>query len=371
MLNDELVELIGEILAERFTEVNTHYLELLGKQIKNIGTLSPTSLHQLQQMMYMGANVETIQQELARAVGATAEDISKLLEQAAASAYDDTAVFYEARNMSQLPLAQNIPLRNVVTAIEKVTVAEMVNLSRTTVIREAYSEAIDKAVWAVQSGQADYHKAIRSALREAAQTGLRVEYESGYTRRLDSAVRQNVLDGTRAISQGVRDETGRQFGADGVEISAHGMCAADHEPYQGKRMTNEAFEKLQGSLRRRIGIWNCGHRVFPIILDISSPAYSRKELADMKAENHTPVTYNGKTYATKYEATQEQRKIETAIRYGEDVRTMAAASGDTALVAEMTDKLKVMNREYREFSRASGLQTRRDRIRDARQRYAT
>lgn len=370
VLNDELIDLIGEVLSARFAEVNTHYLELLGKQIKDIGTLSPSNLHQLQQMMRMGTNIETIQQELARAVGATAEDMVKLMEQAAASAYDDTAVFYEARNMSQLPLAQNVALRNVVTAIEKVTSAELVNLSQTTVIREVYSAAIDKAVRAVQSGQVDYHKAIRSALREAAQTGLRVEYESGYTRRLDSAVRQNVLDGTRAINQAVRDETGRQFGADGVEITAHGMCAADHEPYQGKRMTNEAFEKLQGGLRRRFGIWNCSHRTFSIILGVSSPAYSKRELEAMYDENHTPVTYNGKTYATKYEATQEQRKIETAIRYGEDVKTMAVASGDTALVAEMTDKLKVMNREYREFSKAAGLQTRRDRIRDARQRYA-
>lgn len=370
MLNDVPTEALGDILAERFTEVNTHYLELLGKQIKDIGTLSPSNLHQLQQMMRTGANVEIIQQELARVTGQTAEDMAKLMETAAASAYEDTSPFYEARNISQLPLEQNVILRNTITAIEKVTLGELVNLSQTTVIREVYSEAIDKAVWAVQTGQVDYHKAIRSALRETAKTGMRVEYESGYTRRLDSAVGQNVLDGTRAINQGVRDEAGRQFGADGVEITAHGHCAEDHEPYQGKQMTNKAFEKLQSNLRRRFGLWNCGHRWYSIILGVSPPAYSRRELQEMYDENHTPVVYNGKTYPTRYAATQEQRKIETAIRYGEDVKTLAGASGDTDLVAEMEETLKVLGRKYRDFSKVAGLQTRRVRIRDARQRYA-
>ena len=370
MLNEDFVEAIGEILSARFTEINTHYLELLGKQIKDIGKLTPSNLHQLQQMMRMGTNIEVIQQEIAKAVGKTAEDIAKLLEQAAESAYSDTSVFYEARNMSQVPLLQNTALLNVVQAIEKVTLGELVNLSQTTVIRPSYSVAIDKAVWAVQTGQVDYHKAIRSALRETAQAGLRVEYESGYTRRLDSAVRQNVLDGTRAINQGVRDEAGRQFGADGVEISAHGMCAADHENIQGRQYTKAEFEEIQASLRRRIGTWNCGHRTFSIVLGISSPAYSKKELREMHELNHTPVEYNGKTFATRYEASQEQRRIETAIRYAEDVRTLATASGDTALATEMDEAINTMNREYRNFSKAAWLQTRRDRIRDARQRYA-
>ena len=47
MLNDELIDLIGEVLSARFTEVNTYYLELLGKHIKDISTLSPSNLHQL------------------------------------------------------------------------------------------------------------------------------------------------------------------------------------------------------------------------------------------------------------------------------------------------------------------------------------
>lgn len=34
-----------------------------------------------------------------------------------------------------------------------------------------------------------------------------------------------------------------QLGADGVEISAHGFCAPDHEDIQGKQMTKAEYAK--------------------------------------------------------------------------------------------------------------------------------
>ena len=41
-----------------------------------------------------------------------------------------------------------------------------------------------------------------------------------HTRRVDTAVRMNVLDAMRRMNQRVMEELGRQFGADGVEIDA-------------------------------------------------------------------------------------------------------------------------------------------------------
>ena len=73
----------------------------------------------------------------------------------------------------------------------------------------------------------------------------KVRYASGLTRRLDTAARQNVLDGFRALMQRTRDETGKAFGADGVEISAHMLCAEDHLPYQGRQFSLEDVYKRQ------------------------------------------------------------------------------------------------------------------------------
>ena len=71
-------------------------------------------------------------------------------------------------------------------------------------------------------------------------TGTRaVQYESGHTRRVDTAVRMNVLDAMRRMNQRAMEEVGREFGADGVEIDAHMLCAEDHLPYQGQQFSNE------------------------------------------------------------------------------------------------------------------------------------
>ncbi len=64
----------------------------------------------------------------------------------------------------------------------------------------------------------------------------------------------------------------KSAGADGIEISAHVLCAEDHLPYQGKQYSNKDFERIQASLDRPFGQWNCKHTMYPIILGVSDEA---------------------------------------------------------------------------------------------------
>ena len=41
------------------------------------------------------------------------------------------------------------------------------------------------------------------------------------------------------------DYHGQKFGADGVELSAHAICAPDHLAVQGRQFSNEEFDKMQ------------------------------------------------------------------------------------------------------------------------------
>ena len=135
----------------------------------------------------------------------------------------------------------NLPLQRILRAQARETAGRMTNLSNSTALSGKYRNAVDVAVNAVQSGVEDYGSAIRRVIREAGQSGLRVrengtrvvDYESGRSVRIDTAARMSVLDGVRHLNQSVMEEVGRQFGADGVEIDAHMLCAEDHVPYQG------------------------------------------------------------------------------------------------------------------------------------------
>ena len=94
---------------------------------------------------------------------------------------------------------------------------------------------------------ADYNSTIRETVKRIGKEGLQVEYESTYLavdgqlkhrrRRLDSAVRQNVLDGIRQVQQKAQELIGEEIGADGVDITAHPNSAPDHEPVQGRGLT--------------------------------------------------------------------------------------------------------------------------------------
>ena len=230
-------------------------------------------------------------------------------------------------------------------------------------LREYYISTIDRAITYVQTGVVDYQSAMRSTVREMAQSGLRrVTWESEYSRRLDSSARMNILEGVRRLNSQMMEETGREFGADGVEISAHGLCAPDHRDIQGKQYSKEEFERLNRRLERPIGTLNCQHFITPIILGVSKPVYSRKELAEINKRSAERIEYKGQKMS-RYEASQKQRQIETAIRYAKDERDAMIAAGDKLGAAQARKKSAALGAEYKRFCEQAGLTPRPERTR--------
>ena len=183
-----------------------------------------------------------------------------------------------------------------------------------------------------------------------------MQYPSGLTRRLDMAARQNILDGVCAVNNDILRQLGNEYGSDGVEISAHALCAEDHLPYQGKQFSNKEFERIQNSLKRPFGQWNCKHAIYPIILGVSVQANSEETLAQYRANSSEPITIDGKT-KTRYEWSQEQRKTETAIRYQKDIANAAKASGDDVARREAQSNINALKDHYAHISEAAGLST--------------
>ena len=295
----DAAERAAKIFIRRYEALNEEYLEIIGERIRAIGRVSPTDLYRLERLRDIGTDMEKLKRKLASETGKSLKELEKLLRQAA-----DAAMKPYDGLMNAEPYLRNEIAEAMAAAQYIETTRAMVNLSNTTVSSASYQGLVDRAVSAVQLGTESYQSAIRSMLRGAAWDGLcvvdgtrKVRYASGLTRRLDTAARQNVLDGFRALMQRTRDETGKAFGADGVEISAHMLCAEDHLPYQGRQFSLEEFERLNQTLRRPIakGIWNCSHVAEPIVLGISEPAYTEEELAEYRRSSVEQVTIDGKT----------------------------------------------------------------------------
>ena len=229
------------------------------------------------------------------------------------------------------------------------------------VFARAYREYIADAVSAMKAGQETYQQAVARITRELAQSGLRVQYPSR-TMELYSAVRMNVMDNYKATMSELRKMQGREFGADGVEITAHAPCAPDHLPYQGKQYTTREYNEIQDELTRDIETGaNCRHRADPIILGISDPAWSdkmREELEKQSTETVTITGSNGMTKEmTRYEASQYQRQMERGIR---KLSEQSYLDPDNKALKDRIDRARG---DYRRISKEAGLTTRMERTR--------
>ena len=371
MISSKDIEDYSYLVSARFEAINSHYLKLMGKQINEIGRLSPSNLHRLQQMAIYNQNIEEINRLLAKETNRTLEELYQVYDISGFSLYGDYANLYKANGKTQVPFIDNMAIQGYLNSVKSLTQGTFMNMSNTTITSHSnYQELVDTAIDAIATGQTDYKSAIRQQMIAIADEGLTVTYASGYKRRLDSAVRMNILEGVRKVNAGVRKVAGEEFGADGYEISAHALCAPDHIDIQGEQFSIREFENIDRSLDRSIGTCNCRHTIFPIILGISNPAYSKKELQEYKDNSQQQVTltmgYNAdgtprtKTM-TKYEATQYQRKLETEIRKTKDRHIISENAGDTVGTKQAKDRILTLRKNYKRISDEAGLTPKWDR----------
>lgn len=397
MLSDNALEKLMMPILNRQESINRYIIHKIARRIREIGNLSPADIYKLERLLKSGADVRKINKELARLTKMQEKDIKKLIEYVAKDAYIDAKPFYDYRKLSFIPFEKNEPLQRIVKAIAKQTLGTYRNLSKSqafmirdlknpkklkpTTVAKVYQSVLDEAIQASQSGAVDYNTAMRRTVRQLADSGLRyVTYqpESGgtYTQRMDTAVRRNLMDGIRALNQGVQDELGEQYGADGKEITVHSMSAPDHEPVQGHQFTNVEFDKLQNAqafedvnhrkfmpIQRAIGTLNCKHFTYSIIVGVNKPNFTPEQLDKMIADNQKGYTTPGGKHYTMYECTQEQRRLETKIRQQKERQMAFEMSGDKVGADEAKAKVSALTKEYQAFSHACGLSTKPERLR--------
>lgn len=383
MLNSNQEEQLVQLLIDRINALNEDILEIIGNRIKEIGEMTPTQVHQINQMLMYNTDIDRIIQKLAEVSGMNVNDIYSLFEYSAKTNQDFARQFYRARGISYIPYAQNKVLKDQVRAIAEITAREYANISRTSAIgytikdlqgnvtfkdiSSVYKDTIDKAILNVSQGKTTYQQEMRKAIKQIGQSGLKtIDYESGRSVRLDSAIRQNTLEGLRTLTNQIQEQFGEEFGADGVEVSHHINSAPDHiDTVDGKqfslngdRVVNgklyKDFNTVNNSLDRQVSTLNCRHYIFSIVLGVNKPQYTDKQLEEDKKKNKQGFDFEGKHYSN-YEGEQLQRLIEREIRKQKDIQILAKASGDKELTQQVQAKITQLTTKYRQVVKVSGL----------------
>lgn len=374
MLTEKELEAAIKRITDRLDEVNRLYIKKITAQLLKIGELNATSINRLIIMTDMGADIREITRELATATAMNVRDLYKIYQAALTDTYTDPR-FKEVLKSRPLSPEQNARLTQFAQNVSVQTAQAMFNLSNTTAIADSYKEAVDKAITATAAGLTSYQEAARDIIRELGYNGLQVQYESGYHRRLDSAVRQNIIDGVNQINQNASLAMGEALGFDAVEISAHANSAPDHEPVQGRVFLKAEFEKMQNGedfydvdghhyegFNRPIGEWNCMHIAMGFSTEHSIRRYTDEQLEQWKKDNARGCEVGGKHY-TMYQARQLMRQIETKVRREKDAANAARLNGNDMEERRARQKtINALSKQYYAVAQASGLPARSARL---------
>lgn len=247
MLSQEAEERLVEYIVNRIEQQNTFIYKKIGNTIKTMSTLTPSQAYQLQQILKYGGSYEEIAKELAKVSGKNVQDIYKIFDEVAKQDKNFAKQFYNYRGIDFIPYNKDLALQQQVKSIADITANTFKNIVDTSGIgflfkdingnmmfkniQQSYYEIIDRGILAISQGKSTFQEEMRKIIKDIGNNGV-VLYDNGRTRRLDSAVRMNLLDGIRNLSNETSIRFGKEYNADGVEISVHSNPALDHSDVQ-------------------------------------------------------------------------------------------------------------------------------------------
>lgn len=392
-MNDNSIDKLIQPFIDRQLELEQYVINSIAERVKVIGELSKADVYRLQQLYKIGENARLINKEIARVLNIQETQVKSMIKKVAVETYMDAKPFYDYRHKAQIPLERNTRLQRSIKAVSNQTSGTFKNMSNSKAtgflirdsknptrlkfqtLQETYQSVIDEAIHNVQSGVIDFNTAMRRTLKQLNDSGFRrVYWDSGYSRRLDSIVRMNIMSGVNQLNQQIQLQIADEINADGIELSAHSFSAPDHEPIQGHIFTIDEFRKLQSetdfedinhnkfdAIPRGIGEWNCRHFPTAIIIAKHKPTWSEEDLEELKEANHSGYELKNGKILTMYECEQIQRKYETDIRYAKEGYMMAKKAGNDILMEEYKAKIAKLNREYTQFSKDCHLTKQRNR----------
>lgn len=393
MINENQIELLVERLLNRIEQANTYFLKNIGSSIKQIKSITPSQAQQLIQILKYNGDYEDIIREISKYTNLNIKDIDDIFSNYAKKDQLFYEKFYKYRNIPFVEYAENEALKRQTEALANIVKNEMYNFTRNNVLgytingafrplREVYNELLDTAFLNVGQGKETFDSAMTNIIKQVGGSGLKtLNYESGRAIRLDSAIRMHLKGRLRELHNENQKLFGAEFGADGYEISVHINPAIDHEKVQGRQFSFSEYDKLNSGLEakdykgniytldhdgkngyRPISEMNCYHYIFSIILGVSEPEYSEKELRDIINNNNKGFEFEGKHYSM-YEGEQLLRKVELELRKSKDTQILARASNNVELIGEMQNRITQLTNKYRDILKASGLKSKLERAR--------
>lgn len=383
----EMLDALPEELANLYRGLEDMLLMGICSRLKLRDELNEVTVQDIKALRAHGIDLEEIERAIRKTTGISEQKLKKLLDDVVER---NQKYYTELIDIAHITQPETLVSIEDTWAIYQQTKRELRNITQSmgflvdagrTMLppAKAYQWALDNAAMQVQSGAINYNQAIKTAVQQLAQSGLKVvDYESGHRDQIDVAARRAVMSGVNAMNQKYAEQSTDYLETDLVETSAHigarntGVGPMNHENWQGlwfrwseKPRTSEGnypdFIATTGyGTGEGLGGWNCRHTFTPVVEGVNEPTYSQADLDAMKGENRK-FTFEGKEYDG-YTGTQMQRKIERTIRKLKREKAAYKTVGLTEEERAVNIRLRRLNAKYKAFSAAAGLPEQRERM---------
>ena len=372
----EILDALPEELADLYRNLEDTLLIEICSRLKAKDQLNEVTVQDIRALRSHGIPLKDIERAIRKATGISEKKLKELLDDVVERNQQYYTGIIDLAHITQPETLLSI---EDTWAIYEQTRQEMRNITRSmgflvdggrTMLppAKAYQWALDNAEMQVQSGAISYNQAIRSAVRQLAQSGLKiVDYESGHRDQIDVAARRAIMTGVSQLCAKYTEQSAEYLNTPYFEVSAHAGARdkpgkspwSSHKAWQGRVYSVRAGD-IYPNIYDVCGLGavdglegaNCRHRRYPWVEGIMERTYTDEQLSHI--DDGLGCTYDGKSY-TAYEATQMQRRVERQIRAVKRLKISNKASGLNNEARAANIKLRRLNAKYREFSAAAGL----------------
>lgn len=162
--------------------------------------LTSTDEWQLEVLQAAGGHLEAVQQQIQKFTKASDAEIARIFEDAGIKALAADSVFYVGAGLQELSMTDDMV--RILTDIYQRTNGTIHNFTRTTAetSQQKLIKILDEAHMKVMTGAQSYTGAVKDAVNEIVNSQARVQYPTGHTDTIETAVLRAVRTGVAQAS---------------------------------------------------------------------------------------------------------------------------------------------------------------------------
>lgn len=365
-------------IQQNMTSLESRIMSDIVRRIKINGEITSAADWQINRLYQMGTSKKEIKKAIGEALGLSKAEIKKLYHDTLYNEYVRNEQLYKEKGRKWVDYEKNKELQELIGAIEERTGNELKNITqslgfairgpdgkiRQVPITEFYQGTLDDAMTDIASGAFDYNTVLKRTVETMTLSGLRkIDYESGWSNRVDVAARRAVMTGFNQLQAKINEQVAKELKTDYFEVSWHGGARPEHQVWQGRVYSHKQLETVcgLGSVTGLCGA-NCYHQYNAFIPGVSVRTYTDEQLDQMNKTENQPKSYNGKEYTT-YEALQKQRQLETLMRkQRQDIKLLQEGNAAKEDIQSAKIRYRTTMGWYADFSDKMKLPQQKDRI---------